>query len=272
MTVNERVGWAEFPEALRAEIELHTGAFVAEQHLSTGHNCVIGMRLQAANGLYFLKGVPSDKAPAVRTQYFERTIAPLVSGVSPALAFSTDLEGWNVLGFHFLDGYRHADLSPGSADLDRIARTLTALAAVRVPDGLEVRFASQRYAGYAGGDGRAFAGNTLCHTDLHKHNILVAAGEDGAKFVDWAWPTAGADWIDTACVILQLIAEGHTPEQAEAWAKEIAPFKRAPQGEVSLFVKANVNLWNEIADADTQGWKIRVATAANEWAAHRDIG
>jgi hypothetical protein len=265
------VGWAELPEALRVAIEQHTGEFIGGRQLGTGHNCLIGMRLHAANGVYFLKGFRSDKVPAVRTQQFERAVAPLVSGISPALAFSMDIAGWNVLGFHFLDGYRHADLAPGSRDLDHIANTLRALALIKVPDTLDVRRASQRYANYAGGDGSPFGGMVLCHTDLHKHNILVAEGEPMAKLVDWAWPTTGADWIDAACVILQLISEGHTPKQAEAWGEQIAPFRRAPDDHVSLFVKAIRNLWEEIAEADPQEWKTSVAVAANEWASHRNI-
>jgi thiamine kinase-like enzyme len=182
-----------------------------------------------------------------------------------------DVGGWNVLAFHFLDGYRHVDLAPGSPDLDRIANTLRALALTNVPDGLDVRRADQRYASYAGGDGTPFMGTVLCHTDLHKHNILVAEADPLAKLVDWAWPTAGADWIDTACVILQLISEGHTSRQAEAWGEQIESYRRARADHVSLFVKAVKNLWEEIAEADPLEWKTAMALAANEWAAHRSI-
>ncbi len=270
--MNPRVGWADLPKALRDAIESHVGEFVTEEPVSTGHNCLIGMRLTTAAGVYFLKGVPADRAPAVRTQRYEQLVSPFVGQISARLAFHLDAEGWNVLGFDFLDGYRHADLSPGSEDLPRIAATLRVLALVGLPEGTDVRRAEQRYATYAGRDSSPFAGTTLCHTDLHKHNILIKDGEREAKLVDWAWPTAGAPWIDTACLILQLIEAGHTPKNAETWAEDIAPFRRAPQDHVSLFVIALKNLWEEISAADPQQWKADVATAARDWAAHRGLG
>jgi hypothetical protein len=81
------------------------------------------------------------------------SVNPLLWAVTPRLAFHLDVEGWNVLGFQFLDGYRHADLSAGSKDLARIAATLRILALVLLPASVDVRRAEQRYASYAGGDG-----------------------------------------------------------------------------------------------------------------------
>jgi hypothetical protein len=58
------------------------------------------------------------------------------------------------------------------------------------------------------------AGDTLLHTDYNPENILITP--DGtARLIDWAWPTCGAGWIDPCCLLIRLIAAGHTAHQAE---------------------------------------------------------
>ncbi|RJQ85073.1 phosphotransferase family protein [Amycolatopsis panacis] len=80
----------------------------------------------------------------------------------------------------------------------------------------------------------AVNGNSLVHGDMHPLNILVS---DRARIVDWAWSSVGAPWLDPAALVLRLIADGHTPQQAEEWAKAIAAYRDAPADAVTAFAK-----------------------------------
>ena len=110
-----------------------------------------------------------------------------------------------------------------------------------------------------------FAGDTLLHTDYNPENILITP--DGtARLIDWAWPTRGAGWIDPCCLLIRLIAAGHTAHQAETWAQRTSAWHTAPGSALDTFTLASARLWQEIADNDPQPWKQRMATAAREWA------
>jgi hypothetical protein len=110
------------------------------------------------------------------------------------------------------------------------------------------------------------AGDQVLHTDLNPHNILIG---EHARIVDWAWPTLGAAWIDPACAVLWLIAEGHTPATAEHWAQQIPSFADATSPGIDAFTTINHRLWEQIAHDDPQPWKLRLHTAARAWAHHR---
>ena len=73
------------------------------------------------------------------------------------------------------------------------------------------------YDQYASDTALLLAGCTLLHGDINPDNLLVAP-DGNVIIVDWSWPTHGAAFIDPACLAVQLIAAGHDPAQAEAWA------------------------------------------------------
>ncbi|MFD0594319.1 hypothetical protein ACFQZ4_19235 [Catellatospora coxensis] len=200
------------------------GVFVGAEQVGTGHNCLLGMVMHTTHDRFFLKGVPADHKRAVWTQSNEAAINPHIRHVSAPLAFHVAADGWDVLGFRYLDA-QHADLSPGSLDLPKITASLRDLTATPAPDGLMLRTAEDRWRDYAGDHAHLLAGTTVAHTDLHRHNILI---DDAAKFIDWAWPTLAAPWFDTACVGLQLIHAGHTPKEAELWCQDSPPSPMPP--------------------------------------------
>jgi thiamine kinase-like enzyme len=76
-----------------------------------------------------------------------------------------------------------------------VAELLHRLSLLTPPEGVSLRRAEQRLAHYVASPGVAdhFAGDTLLHTDLNPHNLLIA---DRAYLVDWAWATRGAAWLD----------------------------------------------------------------------------
>jgi hypothetical protein len=91
------------------------------------------------------------------------------------------------------------------------------------------------------------------------------------KFIDWAWPTLAAPWLDTACVGLQLIQAGHSPKDAELWCQDSPAFADTADEAVSTFVAATRSLWAEISAADPQPWKMEIAESARAWAEYRGV-
>lgn len=187
--------------------------------------------------------------------------------LAPAVLWHLDdVAGWNVLGFEHIEG-RHPDCSPGSADLPIVVDVMQALGVIPCPDVPVIRGAGKRWASYLDRPAAVelFAGDTLLHTDYNPDNILLSS--DGtARLIDWAWPTRGAAWIDPCCLLIRLIAAGHTARQAETWAQRTRAWHTAPAGALDTFTLASARLWQEIADNDPQPWKQRMATAAREWA------
>jgi hypothetical protein len=265
--VNRRVSWSALPDALCCRIEAEAGAFVREEPVATGHNCLVGMILHTTRDRFFIKGVPADHARAVWNQANEAAVNPYLLPVAPELAFRVQACDWDILGFEYLAGHRHADLSPGSPDLAAVAAALRSLAEIQAPEGVTLRRIEDRWRDY-GDDLSVLAGPTLAHTDLHRHNIMIG---DRARLVDWAWPTLAAPWIDTACVGLQMITAGHQPGAAEAWCRQLPAYAAASGQAVSAFVTAARGLWADISSADPQPWKRQVAAAAERWAAHRRL-
>ncbi len=263
-TTRPRTAWDELPDTVRRDITTRTGDIHAVEPITAGLNSGIAAILDTTAGRVFIKGLPSDH-PRVATQQREAAINVHVAPIAPHLLWQLDTGGWSILGFEHLDG-RHADLTPRSADLPKVADTLTRLGQINPPD-LPVKRIEDRWAGLTDDTALGLlAGEHLLHTDLNPHNILI---DEHARIVDWAWPTIGAAWIDPACAALWLIAEGHTPAAAESWAGGIESFAAAPRAGIDAFTAASCRLWEQIAHDDPQLWKLRLAATAHAWAEHR---
>ncbi|MFI7679516.1 hypothetical protein [Actinophytocola sp. NPDC049390] len=259
-----RTTWDDLPHDVRDAITQKTDTVHRIEPITSGLNSSFAARIDTTTGPIFLKGTRSERATAARR---EAQINPLVTGLSPRLRWELETSGWHLLAFDHLDGHR-ADYTPGSADLPLLTTTLTKLATITAPP--TARNVTDRWsdaAQRAGVDPEVFAGDRLLHTDLNPHNILIVDGL--AYLVDWSWPSQGAPWIDTASVALWLIAEGHTPHDAEAWALSSPTWNRVAPAEVSAFTAAQSSLWEEIADADPQPWKQRLHAAAQTWHSYR---
>jgi hypothetical protein len=225
--------------------------------------------LHTSDGRVFVKGLHTDRHPGAVTQRREAAIAPYVGEVSPRLLWQTEIDGWVLLGFEYIEG-RHADYAPGSDDLPEVIEVITRLGSVRCPDLPELKKPEQRWAAYVSEPEQLelLRGNVLLHTDYNPLNILIDS--DGrAHIIDWAWPTRGAAWIDPACFVYRLMAAGHTPRSAEAWARYTPAWAGASEAAISVFSRANARLWAEIAQDDPDPWKQQMATITHEWAASR---
>jgi hypothetical protein len=260
-----RTGWNELPDQVRAAVESQTGEVHHVTTISSGLNAAFTARLNTHTGSVFAKGVPATRATAQRR---EAAINPQVQPIAPRLLWEIDTEGWHILGFEHLDG-RPADLGPTSTDLPAVASVLGQLTELDAPDTgckrIEDRWADA--AQRADADASLLAGDHLLHTDLNPHNILITT--TGPRIIDWSWPTLGAPWIDTACATLWLIAEGHTPANAETWATTVPAWVTASQPGLDTFTAINAVLWAQIASADPRAWKQRIHQAAASWREYR---
>ncbi|WP_210591130.1 aminoglycoside phosphotransferase [Streptomyces sp. GESEQ-35] len=257
----DRIHWDDLPLAARHAVEQHTGPVLRVKTADAGANSGIAATIQTTDGTLFVKGVPTDH-PQARTQQREAVINPYLPPSCPRLLWRVQAAGWDLIGYEHLIG-RHADYTPGSPDLPFVARALIELQNTPCP-GIVLKRAEDRWSGYAGPAGvEQLAGDTLLHTDLAPHNMLVT---DRAHLIDWAWPTRGAAWIDPAVLILRLMEAGHTPEAADAWAHGQFPsWAAAPHASVAAFSEANACTWDEVARNDPQDWKKHMGRLAHDW-------
>lgn len=266
--VTQRSSWGDLPEHVRNAIEQYTGTVYKADTISNGLNASFTARLRTDEGFLFAKGMCGTRAAAQRR---EAQINSNVRPIAPRLLWQIDSHDWHILGFEYLDG-RPADLGPDSADLADVAVALGYLAELPAPQHacrrIEDRWAEA--AQQAGVRVELLAGNHLLHTDLNPHNILLT--NTGTRIVDWTWPTLGAAWVDTACAALWLIAEGHSPAEAESWASTVAVWASTSAEKIEAFAAINSMLWGQIAADEPRLWKRDLHRAASAWTAYRRVG
>jgi hypothetical protein len=261
----------EVPAPVHAAIKGQVnGTILGMDTVRGGLNSEIAVRVRTNAETIFVKGLRTEHR-RVWTQEREAEIGPFVRPVAPRVLWHTAEAGWSLVAFEHIDG-RHVDYSPTSPDLPLVVDALETLAAIPCPD-LPLRVAEQRWAAYVEDKSvlEQFRGPALLHTDFNDQNILIADGR--ARFVDWAWATRGAAWIDPALWVIWLIsAGGHEPSQAEAWAARTGAWHTAPHAALNAFADANAKLWHEIGGSDPDPWTARLVTAADRWRAYRDRG
>jgi hypothetical protein len=260
-----RTDWEDLPASTRQAIEKHTGPVLQAMTVSEGLNSAVAAVLTTETGQVFTKGLRADY-PRRWTQDMEALINPHVTAVSPQLLWRVQDE-WDMLGFELIKG-RHADYTPGSPDLPAVTALMTALGEIPCPD-KPVKHAAHRWRSYADDprDLNWLDGDRLLHTDWNPLNVLITSGR--GLLIDWAWPTRGAGWIDPACLIIRLIATGHTPQTAEATVRDVAAWQAAPAEGLAFFAEACARMWQEINEANPVDWTRRMARAADEWQRHR---
>ncbi|MBW1595707.1 aminoglycoside phosphotransferase [Streptomyces sp. JJ38] len=261
-----RIAFQELPPAVIAAVERHTGPILKVEPASEGFNSEVAARVFTENDGCFVKGMRSDHR-RIWTQWREIEVSRFLTDLAPELLWHAEEGGWNLLGFELLEGC-HADYSPGSPDLPKVADLLRRLSETPCP-GVELRQAEQRLESYAATptDLDFFAGNALLHTDLNNANVLV---DDSARLVDWAWATRGAPWLDAGYWVIWLMAAGgHTPESAEQWASHIPTWRAAPSAGLTAFAVANAAMWQEIGGDSPDPWTDRLVIASRDWARYR---
>ncbi|MFI9821417.1 phosphotransferase family protein [Streptomyces sp. NPDC052013] len=174
-------------------------------------------------------------------------------------------------GYEFLEG-RYPDLTPGSDDLPRLVRTLTALSEAPWPEHLRKKPLHTRWADFLPEHlSTGLQGRALAHTDMSPHNMLVTgAGE--LLLVDWALACPAPAWADAALTIPRLISAGHSPEQAEAIARDVPAYRAADPAAVTLFAFTVYAAWEDWERARPLPHRAALTDAARDWAACRTAG
>ena len=254
-----RIDWTGLPEAVTKEVADRVGGSHVVPAL-TGDHAEIAATVTGTAGKVFLKAAHSDFG--IRSLRFELRVSADASGShSPAVRWHFETAGWLVVGFEHCEG-PHADLSPGSPDLDLLGEALTALGKTQAPD---VGLFSPK--GRLGFEHPAMEGDTLVHTDLGPANLIVTPR--GLRIVDWAMATKAAPWVELAMLTPWLISAGHTPEQTEEWLARFPVWGETDPRTLDDFALRNAAKWAHKAQSSALPWMHDLATWTGQWAAHR---
>jgi hypothetical protein len=192
-------------------------------------------------------------------------VSETVSGSHPPVVrWHFETAGWLVVGFEHCAG-PHADLSPGSPDLDRLGEALTTLGKTPAPD--MPLFSPKARLGF---EHHAMDGNKLVHTDLGPANLIVTPG--GLRIVDWAMAVRAAPWLELAMLAQWLIGSGNTPGQAEEWLAQFPAWGETAPEVLDDFATRNAAKWALKVQPSTPAWMRDLADWTGRWSDHRCKG
>jgi len=256
----------EFWDTLRP----FTGEVTSIQRTERGFSSDLTALVVCEAGTFFVKAVRNQQGGRLDSLTRERLINPHVVPVSPPLRWTAETAVWAALGFEAVAG-RHADFTPGSPDLPAVVGQVDRIGRLELPSVAE-SWAETRWDRFADDAASAalLAGDALLHTDINGSNILLS-GPTG-WVVDWAWPTRGAGFIDPACLVLQLIAAGHSAPLAERWASGCTVWLDADPKGLDVFASANVRMFRHLTSRKPDAaWLRSMTDAAEAWAVDRGV-
>jgi aminoglycoside phosphotransferase (APT) family kinase protein len=301
-----RPSWDELPGALRDGLAGRVGQIAAAHVQSGGFTPGLAVRLRlASGGRVFAKGIPAGHALAGKYRAEART-ARLLPAAAPAprLRWDGEIAGWFVLVFEDIDG-RHADLSPGSADVGLVVAAVADLGRVLtpcpVPDAASAvadlaglvhgwrqladapscrldEWARRHLESLAAAETAwlsAADGQTLVHGDISASNLLVTdAGR--VLVVDWAQPACGASWLDVADLVPHLILAGHEPGAAEGVLAGVPAWGDTDPDVLTSYATAFAGYWIRMSGQpdppgvpNLRAYQARAGAAALAWVRYR---
>lgn len=286
--------WDQLPPPVRDVVEQHLGPVASADEITTGSASDICAVLHLVSGeRVFLKGVAGISR---RMRWLRNEIAgsQAAAPIAPQVLFRADIdtaiagEDWLVVGHEYVPG-RPASLQPGSPDLPLIAAAVERIATLPAADLRPLRdrwaptdwwtklaeIAPETVDGWdieemtrlTGLVPALVDGDRLLHTDLHGEQFIVGA-DDQVRVIDWGFPGAGAPWVDTAFMILRLTEAGHTPDDAETWARARDTFADVDEQTLTAFAVYLAGFWTHIAVTGGSG-SPRRAALARDYAAWR---
>lgn len=286
--------WEQLPSTVRGRIQRQFGAVVAVELPFAGINSQFAATLHTRDQKLFCKGARTDH-PNARMHYNEARVSRyLPDSIAPPLISEVEIDGWLLLVFRHVDG-RHANFSPNSPDLPRIVERISSMgpelkdvpSTVGSPLGPKIqqfhiwRRFSEGSISSTGLDTwakenleqlvewesiapDAVAGEALLHLDLNPSNILV---NGTVYFIDWACASRGAAWVDIAYMVPRLMAWGHSPQQAEEWARQMPEWDAATDTALTALA---VNMAGIGEHRRRQGLlNAKLAAVARRWAQYR---
>ncbi|TDB72942.1 protein kinase [Actinomadura sp. KC216] len=249
---------------LAATLRPYAGDVLTVQRTERGFSSDLTALVTGERGRWFVKAVRNRPGGRRDSLVREGAINPHVQPISPALQWQAEGPEWLALGFEAVEG-RHADFAPAAPDLPDVVDVLTRIGDLPLPDAAR-DWHETRWDWYTDRPD-LFRGDALLYTDFHPSNILIG---DRVWAVDWAWPTRGAAFIDPALLVLQLVAAGHAPEDAETWASTCPGWRDADPKAIDAFADANASMYATRAERRPDStWLGAMATATRMWARHR---
>ncbi|PWN01840.1 hypothetical protein DJ010_16805 [Nocardioides silvaticus] len=217
-----RLDWVFLPPHIRSEVEERFGSPVVDAvSMTSGFTPGFASVLRCADGSrHFVKAASVVAQRMFADAYREeaRKLSLLPEDLpAPALRWVHD-DDWVVLGFEHVEGrspqrpWVPEELAAASAMALEVARLLTP-APGGIVSAIE-EFSSWRdlwtrtdhpraadYHALASRYAEVVDGDTLCHTDIRDDNLIVRP--DGSVVMcDWNWPVVGADWLDSALLLI----------------------------------------------------------------------
>lgn len=266
--MNRTAPGVELPEFM-ATIRPHTGNVTKVRPSSRGHGSASTVMVDCEKGPVFVKAVPNRPGGRRDSLIREGLINRHVQPISPELRWQAQDDAWIVLGFEAVHA-RPADFTPGSPDLPAVLDLLARIGDLPLP-AVAADWPETRWDHYTttAADAELLRGDTLLYTDINPDNLLI--GDHASWAIDWSWPTRGAAFIDPACLIVQLIAAGHSPDSAETQAQALPAWKNADPTAVQAFATANLRMYTTLADRNPHAtWLRAMADATARWQQHRD--
>jgi hypothetical protein len=247
----------------------HTGDVSTVQPSPRGHSATT-FTAETELGPVFVKAVPNRPGGRRDSLIREGAINPAIQPISPAVLWQAENDAWTVLGFEVIHG-RPSSFQPGSPDLPTVIDTLNRITALPLPP-VAREWTETRWDRFTADEAETtlLRGDTLLYTDINPDNFII--GDHTTWAVDWAWPTRGAALIDPGCLIVQLIAAGHHPADAQAHAERCHAWTTADPTAIDVFAAAKVRMHRAFAERspDTP-WLTAMAAAAQAWADHRHV-
>lgn len=302
--VSGRPGYDQAPQHLRQWVERELGSPVTSATSQPGgFSPGVAARLVTIDGARaFVKAIATSRHAATAALHRYETQAMRAIPPGPALPrlYATyddgewvgllveDIEGRHPLPWTLADAHRVATVIdqrvsaftptpwPDAQRLESAARVRTTWWAQASEDLLPgwVRGHRRHLIAFEELVPAAVGGHTLCHRDVAAENILLTPADE-VVFVDWAWASQGAAWVDTmhlACDITVgragidvdalLAASPHTrdvdPDILTAYLANLAG---------SAYVKARASNPQNIPAL--QAFRQRRADALLDWLQHR---
>ncbi|RZB19560.1 hypothetical protein StrepF001_12485 [Streptomyces sp. F001] len=265
----DRIEWHNLPPATRAAVERHTGPVEAADTAPHGVMSRLACTVRTRTGRAFVKGTRGDDPQA--WVYRHEAQVTRYAPRAPRVLWEVDAGGWLLYGYEYIQG-RYPDLTPGSDDLARLVRTLTAVSETPWPENLRKKPLHTRWADFLPKDvPTPLQGRGLAHTDMSPYNMLVnSAGE--LLLLDWALACPAPAWADTALTIPRLISAGHTPEQAETIAQQVPAYHAATPATLTLFARTIHAAWENWEQTRPMPHRAALTAAAQTWVTHREEG
>lgn len=263
-----RIDWAGLPAEIRDVIIAKTGPISGIEPAPSGNHANVASTLHTRDGRVFVKAArkePDRDGPEVLSLRREAAINPFVSEFAPQLHWTVETGKWFALGFDHITG-RAADFTPGSSDLEILAKTVHALQSTPCPD--VVRMVVERRWQSIADDVIPMAGDALLHTDLNEDNFLIT-DDSRAYLVDWAFVARGAAFVELGLLIPWLLKAGHTPEQADSWVSQFPSWTDADPAHVDLFSEVFAAKWRVNSETHTADWVRLHAELTGRWAEYR---